>query len=771
MLGAQIKKDGKASRRTARWVSLQLLVITWCCNLPSQTVSLSAPAQQPGAQTPPPQIHVELRLAGGQTKFHIGEVVPIEITFTSTQHGTVSFAEDCLPRYAYQYRITPLGFTDRISERDAALEMELGAGCHGFSDQRDLLDEPLAVRQDLNDWFRMETSGAYQISVTVRRTETPLASNSVTLEILPRDAAWERQQLQKAIALLDAKPAPDTADPCKMLAYLETRDAELEMARRFSGRGNCGVLFFNALISARNRKPVLDILEAGLAQPDRPISQDYLLLLSMISMYQQRPDWYPQPEPVAQTASPEPTPRGWEEPPQRSGLWKNMNARREEELRYARLLEGQISQKTDAARAISLKTLLELSQTVPFTSVPPDFAAVAREQLPAVFRSLPRPDQNGMLQGDWRDLKSPAMVPVLHRMLVENNMGADRNLALRRLYELAPEEGRRIILEQLKTVALNYDSSVLSILPDKELPELDGMLLERLQKERSLSQASGYQAYSFAAMQLIDRYASSSIADALQREFGSQIGVKSFYGEYYLIAYFLRVDSPTGKEMLQKALVEPGGRPADLLQALVGISDSPEIERTAIELLESHDPATVAAALQALQQCGTGVYRQTLLTHFRSWSDRAKTPAADPQPGSGAAQAADRNMEMLYVRAIGSAQKWLPTTAELGSAQQFCISKACRDAIAQMQAASGRTHHSIEVFPANPFNGLYTFGLEQSFNLVGIPLLEEKLLEYPSANDFALESHFGRDADLHEIFNELQPWAQSHSVRLNPLPN
>src|SRR2546430_14889388 len=92
--------------------------------------------------------------------------------------------------------------------------------------------------------------------------------------------------------------------------------AEEEIARRYMGRGQCDHEFSVALINARNRRAVLDRLEAGFSEPERGTSNEYLGTLAIISLYQQHPDWYPKPSQDADQAQPSPA-----EPSMRSGLW------------------------------------------------------------------------------------------------------------------------------------------------------------------------------------------------------------------------------------------------------------------------------------------------------------------------------------------------------------------------------------------------------------------------------------------------------------------
>ena len=88
------------------------------------------------------------------------------------------------------------------------------------------------------------------------------------------------------------------------------------------------------------------------------------------------------------------------------------------------------------------------------------------------------------------------MLPVIRRIL--NDKPADdqsyesrelRGLAIQRLYELAPDEGRRLIIEELRRPSPKVRPTTLELLPDETLPELEETLVENLKK--ALSEGRG----------------------------------------------------------------------------------------------------------------------------------------------------------------------------------------------------------------------------------------------------------------------------------------
>jgi hypothetical protein len=86
----------------------------------------------------------------------------------------------------------------------------------------------------------------------------------------------------------------------------------------------------------------------------------------------------------------------------------------------------------------------------------------------------------------WPYVNRPWILPALRQMYVawhssplQNGFPGVGDFVLRRLYELVPDEGRRSILEEIRTGEHGITYDELAILPGAELPELDTALQAR----------------------------------------------------------------------------------------------------------------------------------------------------------------------------------------------------------------------------------------------------------------------------------------------------
>lgn len=194
------------------------------------------------------------------------------------------------------------------------------------------------MRQVLNERFRIELPDTYNVSVRSNKLGFPLTSNELRIEILPSNAVWEQSELDRAKSLLSLQYGSESwSEGCLVLRYLQTPQAELEMARR-EGKQQQPCDFDIPLSSARNRQVVLDQLEKGLSEPDHAIPGNYLRVLAFVSLYQQHPDWYPVPAAQLERFSEF-------VPSQRSGLWSQRGVPQAEQFRYARVLAGALNKK------------------------------------------------------------------------------------------------------------------------------------------------------------------------------------------------------------------------------------------------------------------------------------------------------------------------------------------------------------------------------------------------------------------------------------------
>ena len=202
-----------------------------------------------------------------------------------------------------------------------------------------------------------------------------------------------------------------------------------------------------------------------------------------------------------------------------------MERRREYNLVFEKYLERlaiAVKQKAGAAAAISTETLINLQIKGGSKTDEPRRKELAAS-LATVFVDLPLDTQRSLLEYRWQQIADPGLLPTLRQLyshppdmhvLPQPFPG----LALQRIYELAPEEGRQLVLDEIRRPQLRVRASVLGVLPDKELPQLEETIVERAIKPKE-----GFNQEE-TALALVDRYASVAALPRLRAAFENQIG-------------------------------------------------------------------------------------------------------------------------------------------------------------------------------------------------------------------------------------------------------
>jgi hypothetical protein len=698
-------------------------------------------------------LSLQLRLGGGRTQFHVGEIIPVEMVFTSGEHKKYSINPfDCFARQTYQYHVDPPLFLDRAGELDAALEME-GLTCSGGVVDINPGEKPFTVEQILNSRFRMDTPGKYRISVTSTRLGLSVTSNAVEMEIAPADPAWQKSELDRALGLIKLRTEKDLVEGCRVLRYLRTDAAAVTIAKEYGDLTPCAS-FANldaAVISAPNRMAVLEELQAGIAAPDRPISTGYLRTIAIVSLYQEHPDWYPQQQPATESEEV----KLLAGPTENSGLWRERGALPNREIFFAKQLAAALPKKGPEARAKSLETLLYLGRTLGYIEIPREIMNAAQGEIAANFRSLPPGDQNYVLRHLWPEIKSPAMIPVLREVVETGFVPASnwpQSVALRRLYELSPEEARPYILGELRSEYPRIDISVLGLLPEKDLPELDQLLLSRVEK----SQDNGYRV---AATALVQRYASPAIEKDLRPFMAQNIGKTECESEANLLAYFLRVAPNDGDEMLQEAMHAQGRLSCrdTLLQRLATIRMSPEVEQAAIAALNDSDSSVVLEALNVLKDYGSADCKSAILRAFSQWHKQWEARAKDLDMPENARWQIDG----AYFSAAALAQAWLSSEQDFEALRDLCLTQSCKQAANSTLVERSQKYVMIAV--VEPVGD----EIVERFMPGGtMERLEQKMAEYPRDTLFQIDARFKEYDAVQRFFNELRPWTSDHGYLL-----
>lgn len=678
---------------------------------------------------------VKFTITAPKTEFFFGEVIPLELNFTSTQPRTFQADSRLQDRVGRMNGIEEFVAAPASLCEDPLKDLPGATGGMGgiSGGPAVLIEKPFAFERALNEWVRFRKPGEYRVYVVSRRVSqvedsarsdyylhlfargkpVELASNVLTLKILPAPAPWVKEQIAAAKKTLDAPAGPNDQAAnqrqraIRALRFLDSPEAAEELVRRLTGdQGVDSYQAYMGVLGSPYRKQLLTLMEQRLTAADQPVWDRYLDTLAQLAELMTNKPMPPYPKDAAGQ-------KAWQdESKRRAGA---QEAKRNE---YAARLIASLPAKQPPARAVSLDTLLGLTRNGP---APPWLPSVVASLI-ANFRSLPVMTQSTLLEYQWSALKGPAILPLL-RDLVANPPPQQfdprvETVALRRLYELSPGEGRKIILDEIRKPTKRLPFPTLAILTDPALPELNDVLAERFDPLLILRYATG---------DIVKRVESAYLArdaEIKKRNLPTCAGPLAFY--------FLKYDPPFGERLLREDFAKPGAVPAcyDIgfqFNQLGRWAYSAALELLAIESLTSPNVAVKRGAAEVLGKYGAAAAEKPLwdaMEYFHSWW-KGREEGLKEQNGEGSVQ-----LERALRTALARADGWVLQEPELQRLLAVCSTEWCRSEVTGWIGAA-KAPLSISVVPRADGLG-YDVG---QYGPGAEDWLRRKLPQYPAATE------------------------------------
>jgi hypothetical protein len=635
---------------------------------------------------------VKFTIAAAKTAWFLGETVPLQLSFTTSAPDAFSAQTRTEDRVGRMNGVEEFMVDPAAGAEDPLQGIPGGSGgMGGLSGGPIILSEkPFSFERILNEWVRFRRPGTYRVWVVSHRVQPAaqaarppleLESNVITLEVLPAPPDWVRQQIAQAVQILDSPDAPldqavqkERQQAGRTLRFLDTPAAARELLKHLNGgRGLDTFLLYSGVLGSHYRAQLLPLMEQRLIAPDQPVWSRYLDTMAELSR-----------------------------------LISPGGPKREE---YVSRLLGALGAKQPAARAVCLNSLLESIERTP--SVPSWRQSVVNS-LVADFRNLPPQIQRDLLEYRWGELRGPAMLPVLREIYAHPPARFDPAMddtALRRLYELAPQEARNLILDEIRHPTKHLRLATLAMLPDPTLPELDKFFLSELE--------SGH-----ADDRLVVRYATGAILEAAETAYQRRNLTQCATP---LVYYFLRYDPIFGEKEWRRSFASTNSPPVcyDIglqFQQLGRYAMSPALEGLAIEYLK-HPAVTVRrGAAEVLGKFGStaaqGPLWQAMAAFHAEWKDREA-----PQ--------ADAGLERALRIALGQGDGWVLDGPGLNRLMALCSGDWCKsEVISWLSVAKAPAEISVQMMSDG-----FVFNVAQYSNLTAREM-RHKLVEYPLGTDF-----------------------------------
>jgi len=732
----------------------------------------------------PEGVSFTLRLEEDKSQFKPGEVIRIAFSFTSDLPDTYD-----LDVATYDRRKDNYFLDHKNGVVDPLRDFQIGTGEGLSAVPPPLSEEPRKMTFDLNEWFRFDQPGRFRLYVTAPRilkkgampsvNGADVTSSIVEFEILPRDDEWAEQELQSITRLLDSSdPKMDRIPVCRRLRFLNTEAASSEMIRRFGAPLDvCRYEYSTGLIGSAHRAFVVKEMERRLEASDQIVSNLYLFTLSHLAASLRQKEQLPSP-----TGRPNDEQQAKAAAETRRKQW---DSSQELQAQYTERLMSALPRKQGKARAIAVHTLLEMlwnnssqrGQPQPSLTVigqprrtNPEIIKKLAPEIIEVFDDLPVNTQIYLLNYRWKQLAGPAMLPVIRRIL--NNKPTNdqsyenkdlRGLALRRLYELSPDEGRRMIIEELRRPSPGVGWTTLKLLPDETIPELEETLVENLEKT-----LSGERGDTDIISMLIERYATASILPRVRAFYGDKVGLRGCLYQASLLAYFLRVDPAMGIDSVKRELAARGPGYsrcyAGILSDVAKLRMTPELEDLAIECLDDPDLEVVTNAASALGQYGSTGAEKPLLERLEKWFQEWK----------GRAEELPKNFDMSHPnfwpkqvgqalrQAITGSPAWLIDRERLERLRQSCLDK---DELQQFNRLVGDLSGEIRITYQSDGDGWGT-AMVAHYLCNSLSALKMKLSQFPKNTTFTWSSYWQDPTEDKPVFSELKTFLEEKGMKL-----
>ncbi len=726
---------------------------------------VSAASQIVLSQLPPKEapVHVTLRIASEKQRFHIGELVPLEMVFTAegADYSVITMDRDRDGRRidCDKFHFSPAaGFSDPLQPYLNVLPQNT-MGPSTWS-SRMAAGQPQVVTLTLNDWFRFEAPGHYRLSIETNRVSlwgvdgswkgrVPLVTGEIEFEVIAADPAWQAEQLTEIRTELDhAFPRSDfgVLDPAafhaiERLRHLDTPESSRELARRLRGEN---VLMdrecLQGLLTSRAREVAVDEANHLLAQPDFPVSERFLNALCWLLVNPEAGRW-----------------------PEQHNEYQEAMARTRQQL------TNQLAKKRGYALAISLDTLLEAPTRRLTERLDPE----SRKILISVFDMLPADKQELWVSREWPRVEDPSWIPVLKRLstlTIDVHFPINTKIfgllsissaALKRWYELDPTTARPVVLSEITRAEPRYDANQLGFLTDATLPEAQQAIAEHL-----VAATDPYVQRNLSG--LLARYADFRAAAAILQALNSDPKKLDCLAQVNVAGWLLKTSAPGAPALLDRVFKGCG---ETVFQQIGNIVEKDEnVERLAIRELDNSNLMVAVQALRYIRDYGSARSEQPVWDRFMRWKDKWRNRMSEleshgqqPDP-----LILERDLGMELPQVLAHARGWLADETKLRNILATTTSESARMNLdVCLQTANQRP---VQISYSGVGLGAFTVACYQ---LVSVQALKDKLLQFPRGTIFIWNDTRSPYFDLLDetIGQQIAEWAAAHGQQITLAPS
>lgn len=243
-------------------------------------------------------VEFTIKFKNDQTRFRQGEIIPIELRFSTSTENQYEFLNRTYDRSGRLYLD---GFViDKEEKTFDPLDDYFNRGgmfsMGGLYSVPTLNSTPQIINYELNDYLSFKEAGKYRIYIVSPRVSLKkekkdevrnamfgdgitLASNILEFEILPADKQWQAEKFAEGIK-----------NNCNILRHLGTKAAAKELLIRFSrGDKSCEFDNYIGLFGSPERQFIVNEMEQMLISTDYAVTDNFFEVLLRLRYFLNNP--------------------------------------------------------------------------------------------------------------------------------------------------------------------------------------------------------------------------------------------------------------------------------------------------------------------------------------------------------------------------------------------------------------------------------------------------------------------------------------------------
>jgi hypothetical protein len=681
---------------------------------------------------PPGDASLRVLLKNGKSVFHEGEIIVLTAEYSAASSDkyivdNASYDRSGRLSGAEIFCIEPDRGIDPLNDYFHSMRAIMGGG---ISSEQDPGRHPLAMDLELNEWESLQP-GSYRLTIlgnrlrlgqerdaaTRQNTTIPLRSNTVEFEVAPADPDWQASELRNATRILDSpdEKTEEKKHAARMLRFLGSEASTRELARRYGTVDDPFEWEFKfGLFGTPNRELAIQAMKAELSNPEHPVTREYistLVALEMLVDTKWRLSAY-------DTSRQEESHRAYD------AHYAEVDRRVNEYMLQASKRPHDAAAQAATASEMLLSGL-PLSQGE---------KARWRQVLLSNWITLPIEKQNELIEYRWAEVGGPEWLPVLEQIVsgpANPNRAmnkANREPALLRLWQVAPDQARPLMIREIMKPQGDIHISVLGQLPEHSFPQFEAGWLNAIRKGGAAD----------VVFQLIERYGSENILPAVQSIYEPQSGEWACTPQTAMLRYFLRIKPDYGVKELTATIAsrKSTGCYRMLMGGIGEYLRLPQVEKLAIQLLNDRAPAVASDAAKALEKYGSLETENALWTRLQEFHEQWKDKPDEMlhlRPNMIAFDQ-DSGLEDALVEGILHGQAWFADAATIRRLKELSSPAKQNELDGALQSlGTGEFTLHMLWWPQDELN--YTLGW---YTGEGMASFEEKLAQFPPGSNFRM---------------------------------